>query len=206
MKFGRHTLKSAAVLAIAGLAAATAPAKAGPLIGEVRAFGENFCPRGWARADGQLLAISSNTALFSIIGTMYGGDGRTTMGLPNLIGRVPQSQGTGPGLAHVSMGQQGGAPTRTLSVAQMPAHNHIVNATNAQGNKLGPGGDLLADPNTNDPNTEVHIYKDGSATPNQVMDPGMIGSTGGSQPIAVQSPYLVLNWCIATTGTFPSRN
>ena len=88
----------------------------------------------------------------------------------------------------------------------MPAHTHMVNATNAQGNKLGPGGDLLADPNTGDPNTEVQIYRDGSTTPNRVMDPGMIGQTGGGQPIAVQSPYLALNWCIALVGVYPSRS
>lgn len=201
-----QSLKTVAALSVAGLFSATAPVVAEPFIGEIRAFGENFCPRGWASTNGALLPISQNTALFSIIGTMYGGDGRTTMGLPNLIGRTPQSVGNGPGLNHVAYGQVGGAPTRTLTEANMPAHTHMVNATNAQGNKLGPGGDLLADPNTGDPNTEVQIYRDGSTTPNRVMDPGMIGQTGGGQPIAVQSPYLALNWCIALVGVYPSRS
>ena len=201
-----HSVEAALALSLAGLISVTAPAYAfEPFVGEVRAFGENFCPRGWATANGALLAISSNTALFSILGTTFGGDGRTTFGLPNLVGRVPQSPGNGPGLTPVTIGQVGGAATRALPVEQMPAHNHLVNATNSQGNKLGPGGDLLADPNTDDRKTEVKIYRDGSVVPNRVMDPGMIGQTGGGQPLNIQSPYLAINWCVALVGLYPSR-
>ncbi len=210
-KLKKRFQKAGATLCLAGFASISATvlttsAHAEPFIGEVRAFGEGFCPRSWVPADGRLLAISSNTALFSIIGTTFGGDGRTTMAMPNLMGRIAQSPGRGPGLSTLSLGEQGGAPTRTLTTVTLPTHNHLVNATNSQGNKFGPGGDLLADPNTDDPNTEVKIYRDGSATPNRTMDPAMIHNTGGSQPIDVQSPYLALTWCIAQFGLYPSRS
>lgn len=204
-----RTAAAACLTGVASVVTLLAPtgvqAQSQPYLGEVRAFGESFCPRGWVVANGQLMAISNNTALFSIIGAIYGGDGRSTMAVPNLMGRIAQGPGNGPGLNSVGRGQIGGAPTRTLVTAELPAHNHIVNATNAQGNKFGPGGDLLADPNTSDPATEVKIYRDGSATPNRTMDPGMILNTGGNQPIDVQSPYLALTWCIAAIGTYPSR-
>ena len=193
-------------MSVTSLMSTVTSVTAEPFIGEVRAFGENFCPRGWGEADGSLLPISQNTALFSILGTIYGGDGRSTFGLPNLIGRIPQSQGTSPGLRNTRIGEQGGAPTRVLTEAQMPSHSHAVNATNAEGNKLGPGGDILADPNTGDSNTEVQIYHDGSVTPNRVMDQGMIAPQGGSQPINVQSPVLALKWCVALIGVYPSRS
>ena len=194
-------------MSVTSLMATTTTATAEPFIGEVRLFGETFCPRGWADANGALLPIAQYTALFSILGTMFGGDGRTTMGLPNLNGRIPQSPGAGPGLSDVRVGAAGGAPTRVLTEAQMPSHSHTVNATNAQGNKLGPGGDILADPNTGNPNTEVQIYRDGaSTTPNRVMDPGMIEPAGSNQPINVQTPALVMRWCVALEGLFPSRS
>lgn len=200
-------LKLTAAIAVcaAGFMAAPKPAAAEPFIGEVRAFGEGFCPRGWSAADGKLLPIAQYTALFSIIGTIYGGDGRTTTALPNLIGRAPQSDGTGPGLSTVRLGERAGTPTRVLSEANLPSHNHIVNATNAGGDKLGPKDGLLADPNTGI-TADARIYHDGSVTPNRVMDPGMIASAGGSQPINIQSPYLAMYWCVALEGLYPSRS
>ncbi|NEU33727.1 phage tail protein, partial [bacterium LRH843] len=112
------------------------------------------CPRNWAAADGQLLAISSNTALFSLIGTIYGGDGRTTFALPDLRGRSMVHEGTGPGLSNIRLGQRGGVESHTMSVTEMPSHNHMVNANNgANGfaDRLGPGNDFLGSPSYNDP-------------------------------------------------------
>ena len=193
-------------MSVTSLMSTVTSVTAEPFIGEVRAFGENFCPRGWGAADGSLLPISQNTALFSILGTIYGGDGRSIFGLTQLLGRTTQFHCTRPWLRTTRIGEQVGAQTRALTEAQMPSHSHAVNATNVQGNKLGPGGDILADPNTGDPNTEVQIYHDGSVTPNRVMDQGMIAPQGGSQPINVQSPVLALKWCVALIGVYPSRS
>lgn len=186
-----------------GVTAPKAAAQSDPLLGQMILFAGNFCPRGWADANGQLLAIASNSALFSILGTIYGGDGRTTFGLPDMRGRLAMNAGAGPGLPTYRMGERGGAPSTTLTISQMPAHNHAVNATNAEGNKLGPGDDYLADPRPL-PDGELSIYHNGP--PNRVMNDGMIGHTGGGQPLTTQSPYLAMTYCIATEGLFPSRN
>ncbi len=178
----------------------TAAAQSDPFIGTIAMFGFNFCPRGWTGAEGQLLAISQNTALFSLYGTTYGGDGRTTFALPDLRGRNPIGDGTGPGLPQFRLGQRGGAVQTTLSVQNMPSHNHPVNATNSIADKTGPGTDFLAaDVVGGDP-----IYHNGPA--NRVMDPEMIGNTGGSQPFSIQDPYLTIKFCVALQGIFPSRN
>ena len=203
LKFSIKTKIVAGALALSTL---SGTAQAEPLIGEIRAFGENFCPRSWGEANGALLAISSNTALFSILGTTYGGDGRTTFALPNLRGRFATHNGTGPGLPTQTLGQIAGATTTTLTTANLPSHNHLVSATNAQGNKFGPGTDLLADPNNDETSSDVRIYADGSLTPNQVMNAGMISNAGGAQPINVQAPFLAMKWCVALQGVFPSRN
>jgi len=174
-------------------------AQATPYIGQLGLFGGNFCPRAWAKADGQLLPIASNTALFSLLGTTYGGDGRTTFGLPDLRGRAPIGEGTGPGLAPVRWGQRGGAQTHTMTVPEMPSHNHLVNGTNAIGDKGGPGNDYLA------AGGDGHkAYHDGP--PNRTMDPGVISHTGGGQAFSIQDPYLGMFWCIALQGVYPSRN
>jgi len=175
------------------------PAAAGndPFIGELMLFGGNFCPRGWAKSDGQLLAISSNSALFSLFGTIYGGDGRTSFALPDLRGRGPIHVGQGPGLANYTQGQRGGAENLTVQLNNMPSHNHEVQATNQIGNKGGPGTDFLAA-------TGTLIYHEGP--PNRIMDPAMITDTGGGQAITKRSPYLALRWCVALQGTYPSRN
>ncbi len=186
-------------MAFSVLAPKPAAAGADPFIGELMLFGGNFCPRGWTNADGQLLAISANSALFSIYGTMYGGDGRTTFGLPDLRGRAPISTGQGPGLANYPQGQRGGAENLTVQTANMPSHNHNVQATNAIADKNSPESDFLAITSlTQD------IYHDGP--PNKIMDTAMITPTGGGQAITKRSPFQVIRWCVALVGTFPSRN
>lgn len=184
----------------------TAPAKAGSeaFVGEMMLFAGTFCPRGWAKADGQLLAISQNDALFSLYGTIYGGDGRTTFGLPDLRGRGPIHQGTGPGLPTYRIGAKGGIESTALNVTHLAPHNHSVRATNQQGNKFGPGTDFLADPNTNDPSTEVKIYSD--APINRQMSPNMIQNTGFGQAFNTESGYLGIQWCVSLFGIYPSRN
>ena len=206
------TLKKIAALAAPialafGMSTAT-PAKAQDgYVGQMMLVGFNFCPRGWATADGQLLPVAGNSALFSLIGTYYGGDGRTTFGLPDLRGRVPMHMGTGPGLRQRRIGERLGAETQTLSIANMPQHRHMVNSTFQFGDKNGPGTDFLAVPGKDGvqaPYADLDIYHNGPA--DRQMDPGMISLEGGSQPFDKMTPTLVMNWCIALNGTYPSRN
>lgn len=170
---------------------------ADPFLGEIRIFGFNFAPFGWAMCNGQLMAISQNTALFSLLGTFYGGDGRTTFALPNLQSRVPIHMGQGAGLSPYVIGQQGGTETTTLTVAQIPAHSHPVNANNSAGTFARPLDHFPA-------RTTGEAYA--AATDGTTMDPSMIGNTGGSQPFNNVQPYLVLTFCIALSGIFPSRS
>ncbi|MDB2407680.1 tail fiber protein [Jannaschia sp.] len=171
-------------------------------IGEIFPNGYNFCPRGSAGADGQLLAISQNQALFSLIGTIYGGDGRTTFALPDLRGRAPLHNGTGPGLSNLQIGGRGGNEQTSLTEANLPPHSHSVNATNADGDKPGPGGKILAAAPVDGTGQET-IYSD--EAPNRIMDTRMIGSTGNSQSVDILDPYTTINYCIWITGIFPSR-
>lgn len=166
---------------------------ADPFIGEIRMFGFDFAPRNWAVCNGALLAISQNTALFSILGTTYGGNGAQTFGLPNLQGRAPMHFGTGPGLTPRNLGETGGSETVTLSATQLPQHNHIVNATNAAPNQGSPSGNNWATGNY-------------SATGNAAMSGQAIAASGGSQPHENRHPYTVVNFCICLFGIFPSRN
>lgn len=176
-----------------------------PFIGQIIMFGGNFAPRGWALCDGQLLAIAQNTALFSILGTTYGGDGRTTFGLPELRGRVAMHEGTGPGLSNRALGQRGGAQTATLNVGNMPSHNHSVRlqAETAAGSTANPTNALLA-VSTNqdriyapaDPAAEIPMHPDSIAQNNM----------GGGQAFSIEQPYTVVNYIIALQGTFPSRS
>ena len=182
-------------------AAPRAEAQDTPMLGQMLLFAGNFCPRNYTAADGKLLAISSNQALFSILGTFYGGDGRTTFGVPDLRGRVPLSVGQGPGLPNPgNMGAKGGSATKTLTIPEMPSHNHMVNSTFQTADKNGPGTDFLAVPNQDG----LNIYHNGPA--DRQMDPAMIANTGGSQSFSIQNPYQVMQWCIATQGLFPSRS
>jgi microcystin-dependent protein len=169
-----------------------------PFLGEIRMFGGNFAPRGWALCNGQLLPISQNTALFSLLGTTFGGDGVSTFGLPNLQGRVPIHWGQGAGLSNYNLGQVGGAENVTLQVAQMPAHSHLVSSDSGDtGASSHPNGQLLASSGAN------AIYNKNA---DSTMLPSMIQNTGGNQPHANVQPYLSVTFMIALQGIYPSRN
>jgi len=168
-------------------------------IGEIFMGGWNFCPRGSAEAAGQLLAISSNTALFSLFGTQYGGDGRTTFGLPDLRGRVPMNAGTGPGLSPRTQGASGGSETNTLTVAQLPPHSHQLRASTQRASSGGPSGLILADTGRDD------IYASSSSSLT-AMSGQAIGNTGSGQAVNNMQPFLVIKYCVATVGIFPSRS
>jgi microcystin-dependent protein len=167
-----------------------------PFIGQIMMFAGNFAPRGWATCDGQLLAISSNSALFSLLGTTYGGDGRTTFGLPDLRGRVPMHAGSGPGLSPRRLGEKGGAETVTLTVAQLPSHNHGVTASAPPADARIPTGKRPA-------STEGASYGAGQAA---AMAADMVTPTGGSQAHDNMPPFGCINYVIALQGVYPSRN
>ncbi|ROR72844.1 phage tail protein [Bogoriella caseilytica] len=167
-----------------------------PYIGTIQFFGFSFAPQGWAFCNGQLVSISQNTALFSLLGTYYGGNGQTTFALPDLRGRFPMGQGQGPGLQNRDIGQIGGAEQVTLGVNEIPAHGHPVAAAGAATSK-SPAGNLPA------------VTPAGSAYGPQAsgqMSSQMVGASGGNQPHPNMPPYLVGNWCIALVGIFPSRD
>jgi microcystin-dependent protein len=171
-----------------------------PFIAEIRIFAGNFAPRGWAFCNGQLLPVSQNTALFSLIGTTYGGDGRTTTALPNLQGRAPMHPGRGPGLTARRLGERGGVESVTLSEAQMPNHNHSFQAASAPSNSNTPGGAALANPAVQ----AVRIY--GNAANLVAMAGNAIGNAGGSQQHNNLQPFLTMNFIIALVGLYPSRS
>jgi microcystin-dependent protein len=165
-----------------------------PFVGEIRMFGGNFAPAGWALCDGQLVPISENETLFNLIGTTYGGDGQNTFALPNLQSRVPVH--VGPGFA---LGQSGGTETVTLTLSQIPAHSHVPQASDATGGFPDPAGDTWAQL------SGVNAYTNKNA-PDKAMDPGAIGSAGGSQPHDNMLPFLVIHFIISLFGIFPSQN
>ena len=167
-----------------------------PFLGEIRAFGFNFAPRGWASCNGQLLPINQNQALFALLGTIYGGNGQTTFALPDLRGRVPINQGQSSGASTYSLGQAIGVENVTLLVSQIPAHTHRLNASPDNATTTDPGNNLLAVARS------ATYASSGSAA----MNPGAIAITGGSQPHENRQPYLTVNYCIALQGIFPSRN
>jgi microcystin-dependent protein len=169
-----------------------------PFIGEIKQVGFNFAPRGYATCDGQLLSIEANMALFSLLGVTYGGDGRTTFGLPDLRGRVPIHQGQGPGLSNYVMGERSGAETHTLNQTEMPAHNHGSPAS-ATASATAPTTSLApASPKLGEATWPGFGANNSSSAPT--------GLAGGSQPHNNMQPYLVINYVIALEGIFPSRN
>ena len=168
-------------------------------LGEIRMFAGNFAPYGWAFCQGQILPIAQNTALFSLLGTTYGGDGRTTFALPDLRGRVPVGFGQGLGLSNRVIGEQFGSELVTLNINQMPSHNHTVNAVTSEGNQNLPTNSLPANTKTLDKE-----YSDANA--NTTMKATMVNPTGGSQPFGVSQPSLGVNFIIALQGIYPSRN
>lgn len=174
-----------------------------PFLGSLLLVPYNFAPNGWALCNGQLLPISQNTALFSLLGTTYGGDGVSTFALPDLRGRVPISSGQGPGLQSYQLGQSSGAETATLAVANLPSHNHSVNTVSTPGTSKSPANQLLATSTSASVSGASEIYA--SAQPNSTLAPNAVGQTGSNQPFNVLSPYLTLNWIIALVGVYPSR-
>lgn len=172
---------------------------ADPFLGEIRTFAGNFAPRGWALCQGQLLPISQNDALFSLLGTTYGGDGQTTFALPNLAGRIALHQGAGPGLSPRTIGEAGGSEAVSLANQEMPVHNHAAACSNSGANRASPAGSYWStDPGGN---TGAYNTTDGSQ-----MAGMAIGNTGGGQPHDNLQPYLVINYIIALEGIYPSRN
>ncbi len=169
-----------------------------PFIAEIIMFGGNFAPRGWAFCDGQLLQISQNTALFSILGTTFGGDGRTTFGLPDLRGRVSLHPGNGPGLSTYNLGQKGGVEHNNLTANQIPAHTHTFNMPC---NSTAATSD---DPDSAYPAiSQENIYNSAS---DGTMAAGTTSSAGASQNVENRQPFQCVNYIIALVGIFPSRN
>ncbi|MEA5448215.1 tail fiber protein [Leptolyngbya sp. CCNP1308] len=168
-----------------------------PFIGEIRMFAGNFAPRGWAFCNGQLMPISQNTALFSLLGTTYGGDGRVTFALPDLRGRVPLHAGQGAGLSDYPLGSRGGVEQVALTTEQLPAHSHALLASDADSDQRTPANHILAMPE------ETPIYS--ASNPTAAMANGAIAPTGSSQPHENRPPYLAMNYIIALFGIFPSR-
>lgn len=168
-----------------------------PFLGQLLLFAGNFPPRGWAMCNGQLLSIAQNTALFSLLGTTYGGNGVSTFALPDLRGRVPLHLGQGPGLQDRVMGEASGVEAVTLIQQNMPAHSHTLAASSGIATTNTPAGNLI-------PTGQSRTFATGAA--GATMSPQSIGTTGNSLPHENMQPYLVLNWVIALQGIFPSRN
>ncbi|MEO6832940.1 MAG: tail fiber protein, partial [Chitinophagaceae bacterium] len=169
-----------------------------PILGQICLFGFTFAPKGWALCEGQLMSIAQNTALFSLLGTTYGGDGRTTFGLPDLRGRVPMAFGQGAGLSNHVQGQMGGAEQASLTVGQMPAHSHPTNVPAAAGvgSTANPVGNIIALQSGN----TCAVAGSASGSYGGVTN----AAVGGNQPISLMQPYTVLNYCIALQGIYPS--
>lgn len=168
-----------------------------PFLAEVRMVGFNFAPRGWAFCDGQILPINQNQSLYSLLGTTYGGDGRTSFALPDLRGRVPIHKGRSNGGEFHTLGQKSGEETHTLRVAEMPNHDHVLEATNDDGTTDQPGEKLIAKA------VGASLFGDFGAP--VAMAPS-VANTGGGQAHDNMQPYLAVNFCIALQGLFPSRN
>ncbi len=170
-----------------------------PFIGQIMLFAGNFAPRGWAFCNGQLLEIQTNSALFSLIGATYGGDGKKTFALPDLRGRAPVHFGKGPGLTDRKLGAKAGAETVSLTTDQMPKHSHTVKCSDERGDSNDPRDRFPARSRTN-PTDNYKNDSDGT------MNAGMIEGAGGGAAHDNMQPCLVLNYCIALVGTYPSRN
>jgi microcystin-dependent protein len=168
-----------------------------PFIGEIRMFAGTFAPRGWASANGQLVAISQNNALFALFGTSHGGDGRTTFGLPDLRGRIPIHQGTGPGLSPKSIGQKGGVEDVTMTVSELPAHTHAMQASTDVANSANPAIHVVA--------RSPAICHWIDEAPSTAMAAEAITPAGGGQSHVNVAPFFCVNYIVSLTGIFPSR-
>lgn len=169
-----------------------------PFIGQISVVAFDFAPKGWMKCEGQLLQISQYTALFSLLGTQYGGNGQTTFALPDLRGRVIAGTGNGTGLSPRSIGETVGTENNQITVSQLPAHTHTVAAVSSEGNQNSPTGNLPAD-------TKLLDKEYSNATANTTMKSSMIGSTGSGLPINNMQPTTFITYIIATQGVFPSR-
>ena len=169
-----------------------------PFVGEVRMFAGNFAPRGWAFCDGQLLAVSQNDALFSLLGTIYGGDGRTTFGLPDLRGRIPIHPGSGPGLSPRRLGAKGGAENVTLTVNQLPSHTHTLQVTEELAQQASPEGHAPAR------NLTFDGFRQAALSEN--MNTAAVTNVGGSRSHTNLQPFLCIHFIIALFGIYPSRH
>lgn len=174
-----------------------------PYLGEVRIFAGNFAPYGWAYCQGQLMSISQNTALFSLLGTTYGGDGQSTFALPDLRGRAPIHFGQGPGLSLFVQGQVGGTESVTLTSSQMPQHNHALPVSTNPVETTVPGTSVALGQLTSG---ALYTQPPSSGNPDVNLGASSISLAGGSQPHSNLQPYLVLNYIIAVAGIFPARN
>ncbi len=172
---------------------------ADPFVAEIRIFPFNFAPRGWAFCDGQLLPISQNTALFSLLGTTYGGDGRSNFALPDLQGRAPMHPGQGPGLSLHDLGETGGSDTVTLVQSEMPAHAHTLSGSSQPGEDATPGSEALAR------SVGASLYQTTTNANIVQLGPSALSPAGGSLPHNNLQPYLTLSFCIALQGVFPPR-
>ena len=172
---------------------------ADPFVAEIRIFPFNFAPRGWAFCNGQLLPLSQNTALFSLLGTTYGGNGQSTFALPNLQGSAPMHPGLGPGLSLHDLGETGGSQTVSLLESEMPSHSHTLNASSTTGTKSLPSANSLARTSGATP------YLPPAGAPLVAMSATSLAVAGGSQPHNNMMPYLTLNFNIALQGVFPPR-
>lgn len=171
-----------------------------PFLAEIRIVGFNFAPRGWAFCDGQILPINQNQSLYSLLGTTYGGDGRTTFGLPDMRGRIPIHQGWGPGLSNRPLGSKSGQEGEILSASQIGSHTHTSRGTTGTGTANSPDGAIFANPGGT-----ILTYKAG-ATQRAAMNADAIGHTGGSQAHDNVQPFVCVNFIVALFGIYPSRS
>lgn len=211
----KKSLVAALSLTFVGMSGSVQSAGDGDFLGAMSYVAFNFAPRNYAKCDGQLLAISSNTALFSLLGTVYGGDGRTTFALPDMRGRVPIHQGQKPGFSNYMMGPGSGAEGATLNIGNLPSHKHdvtaastsVLNAVATPGDSFPPTGNSIARSSTGSKNYST-------VAPSAAINAGSVVTTttvteqpaGGSQPFSIMQPYTVLNCVIATQGIFPPRS
>jgi len=173
-----------------------------PYVGEIRMFTCDYAPRGWAFCDGSILEINQHTILFSVISSIYGGNGRTTMALPNLQGRAPMNPRMGPGLSYYRLAEMTGAPVIELNQQNLPQHSHTVSAVKENGVATNPTGQYLSKMVTT--GSRNKLYNKGATNPAS-MSSGTIQNAGGTQPHMNTQPYCVVNFCIALEGTYPTR-
>ncbi|GGM19972.1 microcystin dependent MdpB family protein [Deinococcus aerophilus] len=169
-----------------------------PFLGEIKLVGFSFVPRGWAFCNGQLLPINQNQALFALLGTLYGGDGRTTFALPDLRGRIPLHHGAGPGLPLMKQGERSGTETVSLTTREVPGHTHLVNASTQAATRTTPDGTFLATAGSD----EIYL----ADNPTDALSPSSVANAGEGLPHDNRMPFLALNYIIAVFGIYPSRN